>query len=114
MRAFVAAMMILAGTAGAGAAPETIGGELVDVRCTLQDADNVGDDHVDCALSCAKRGAMLGILTDDGVYTIAGEYTRDNNKRLLELVGRKVEASGDVSGKDGARVITATSIREAK
>ena len=114
MRAFVAAMMILAGAAAAGAASETIAGELVDVRCALQNADNVGDDHVDCALSCAKRGARLGILTADGVYTIAGEYTRDNNKRLLPFVGRTVQASGHVTEKDVARVITVTSIQEAK
>jgi len=114
MRAFVAAMMLLAGTAAARAAPETIAGELVDVRCALQDAANVGDGHVDCALSCAKRGARLGILTSEGVYTIAGEYTRENNKRLIEFVGRTVEATGDISDSNDVRVITVTSIREAR
>jgi hypothetical protein len=114
MRGFVAAMMVLASTAAGAAAPQTITGELVDVRCALQDANNVGDGHVDCALSCAKRGATLGILTDDGVYTIAGEYTGDNNKRLIEFVGRTVEATGDISERRDVRVITVTSIHEAR
>lgn len=114
MRRILAAIVVTLCVSSLDAAPRTIKGELVDVRCTLEDADNTGDDHVDCALSCAKRGARMGVLADDGVYTIAGEYTRDNNKRLLEFVGRPVEATGEVTEKDGIKVITATAIARAR
>ena len=113
MRAILTAVAVTLGVSSLNAAPQTIKGELVDVRCALQDADNRGADHVDCALSCAKRGATMGILADDGVYTIAGEYARDNNKRLLEFVARPVEATGEVTEKDGTKVITVTAIAKA-
>jgi hypothetical protein len=113
MRAIAMALTICAATASLGARPQTITGDVIDVQCTLDDAKNADADHVDCALSCARRGARMGILTDEGIYTIAGEYTRDNNRKLLAFVARPVEASGEVTEKDGVRVITVTSIREA-
>ena len=43
----------------------------------------------------------MGIITADGVYTIAGDYAADNNAKLIEFVSKKVEATGDVTEKDG-------------
>jgi hypothetical protein len=96
------------------AAPSTLKGEVVDVQCALKDAKNTGADHTDCALSCARRGATMGILTVDGVYTITGDYTRENNKRLLEFVAQQVEATGEVIEKDGKRLIDVSDISISK
>ena len=75
---------------------------------------NRGDAHADCALSCAKRGAVLGIRTDEGVYTITGEYTFEQNKRLIPLVARQVVATGEVSETEELRTIRIASIELAK
>ena len=74
-------------------------------------ARTAGDAHVDCALSCARRGATLGIRTVDGVYTITGEYTGEMNRRLIEFVARTVEATGEVTERDGRRTIRIRAIR---
>ena len=104
-------LVLLAATAGVQAESRTIAGEVVDVRCYEKAADNAGNAHVDCALSCARRGATLGILTANGVYTITGEYTAEMNKGLIEFVARTVEATGEVTERNGRRTIR---IREIK
>jgi hypothetical protein len=103
--------VVVAAAVGVVAEPRTIAGEVVDVRCYERATENAGDAHVDCALSCARRGATLGIRTVDGVYTITGEYTAEMNRRLIEFVARTVEATGEVSERNGRRTIR---IREIK
>jgi hypothetical protein len=98
---------------GVAAEPRTVAGEVVDVRCYEKTADNTGNAHVDCALSCARRGATLGILAADGVYIITGEYTAAANTRLIEFVARRVEATGEVTERDGHRTIRVRSITRA-
>ena len=92
---------------------KTVKGEVIDVMCHTKKAENTGASHADCALSCAKRGAAMGILTADGVYTITGDYTADNNKKLLDFVAKNVEAMGDVTVKDGQKTIDVSSIKPA-
>jgi hypothetical protein len=111
LQVLVAATAVVIAAAGVSAEPRTIAGEVIDVRCYERAADNAGDAHVDCALSCARRGATLGIRTVDGVYTITGEYTAEMNRRLIEFVARTVEATGEVSERNGRRTIR---IREIK
>jgi hypothetical protein len=94
-----------------GAAPRTIVGEVVDVRCQAQSAENAGEGHADCALSCARRGALLGVAADDGVYVITGELTARANEKLIEFVARSVEATGEVTIRDGRRLIEVTAIK---
>jgi len=98
-------------TVPVAAEPRTIAGEVVDVRCYEKAADNAGDAHVDCALSCARRGATLGVLTADGVYVITGEYTAEANKRLIEFVARKVEVAGETTERAGRRTIRVRAIK---
>jgi hypothetical protein len=104
-------VLVVVAVAAVAAEPRTIAGEVIDVRCYERSADNAGAAHVDCALSCARRGATLGIRTADGVYTITGEYTAEMNRRLTEFVAQTVEATGEVTERDGRRTIR---IREIK
>ena len=96
-----------------GATATTLKGEVVDVQCNLKDAKNKGTDHADCALSCARRGGTMGLLTADGVYTITGDYTKENNKKLIEFVARQVEATGEVTEKDGKKLIELSTLAPA-
>jgi hypothetical protein len=91
----------------------TLTGEVIDVQCQAKKAENKGADHENCALSCAKRGAKMGILTEDGVYVLSGDYTADNNKKLLPYVAKQVTVTGEVSEQDGQKTIAATKIEAA-
>ena len=105
-------VLLLPGAAAVAAADSrTIVGEVVDVRCYQKAAANSGSAHVDCALSCARRGATLGVVTVDGVFIITGEYATEANKRLIEFVARTVEATGEVTERDGRRTIRVRAIQ---
>ena len=106
--AFVASMPLLA-------AEKTIKGEVVDVQCQLKKAPGgQGDAHKGCANACAKKGAVMGILADDAVYEIQGSYAADSNAKLMEFVAARVEATGDVTEKDGKKIINVTSMKAAR
>lgn len=91
---------------------KTVKGEVVDVGCQAKKpVENTGEAHESCAMVCAKKGLKMGILASDGVYEIAGDYAAENNKKLIEFVAKKVEATGDVTEKDGKKVITVSSMK---
>ena len=115
MRKVLASLAAVAMVAALGASlraeSKTVKGEVIDVKCQTKKAENVGASHADCALSCAKRGGTMGIMTADGVYTITGDYTADNNKKLLDFVAKSVEATGEVGEKDGVKTINVASLK---
>jgi hypothetical protein len=97
------------------AAEKTVKGEVVDVQCQMKKAPGgQGDAHKGCATACAKKGAVMGILADDAVYEIQGDYAANNNAKLLEFVATQVEATGEVTEKDGKKIMTVTSMKAAK
>ena len=104
-------VLLCVAAAAVAAESRTVVGEVVDVRCYEKAAANSGAAHVDCALSCARRGATLGVLTTDGLFIITGEYATEANKRLIEFVARTVEVTGEVTERDGRRTIRVRSIQ---
>jgi hypothetical protein len=91
-----------------------ITGEVIDVQCYTKDKTSRGADHEDCALSCAKKGGKMGVLTEDGtVYVLTGTYAAENNKKLLPYVAKTVTVNGDVTETDGQKTIAATKIETA-
>jgi hypothetical protein len=113
--AVAAAAAIVVASASLFAESTTVKGEVVDVACQTKKAPaGQGDAHKGCANACAKKGAAMGILTSDAVYEIAGDYAADNNAKLLEFVAAQVEATGDVTEKDGKKIITVSSMKAAK
>jgi hypothetical protein len=84
---------------------KSVSGEVIEIACHAKDAKRVGEAHKNCATSCAKKGAAMGILASDGVYAITGDYTANNNAKLLEFIGSAVDAKGDVTEKDGKKMI---------
>lgn len=109
-RVLLALMLGAIGAGPAGAGTATLTGEVVDVQCHAQSAGNTGAAHADCALSCARRGGILGIATPEGVYVITGEFTASGNRKLIEFVARTVEATGEVTVRDGRRLINLNAI----
>jgi hypothetical protein len=97
------------------AAEVTVKGEVVDQVCITKSKANKGADHHDCNSSCLKKGQQAALVAEDGtVYSLAGSFTENKNAKLLDLVGKTVEAKGETSEKDGKKVLTASSIVAAK
>jgi hypothetical protein len=94
------------------AADMTIKGEVVDVACSMDKKDDGhGASHASCALSCAKSGQPVGILTADAVYTVTGDYAANKNAKLLDFVAKNVIVTGEVTEKDGQKSINVKSIK---
>jgi hypothetical protein len=108
--AFVASLAI-----PAFAADMTVKGEVVDVACSTKKGEGgKGDAHAGCAMVCAKKGQPVGILTADAVYIVTGDYAANNNAKLLDFVAKSVEVTGEVTEKDGQKMMTIKSIKLAK
>lgn len=113
-----AIVFVMAFSAPAFAATQTVKGQIIDASCYAKDKSNTGVDHKmpqdvkDCAIACAKRGRPMAILASDGkVYTIGGDLAANNNEKLVPHVSHTVEVTGDVMMKDGATMITASALK---
>ena len=97
------------------AADMTVKGELVDVACSTEKGDGgKGDGHAACAMSCAKRGQPVGILTADALYVVTGDWAANKNAKLLDFVAKRVEVTGEVSERGGRKMIAIKSLKVAK
>jgi hypothetical protein len=111
--AFVAALAMR--PAPVVAAEMTIKGEVVDIACATSKGDGgKGAGHAGCAMACAKKGNVLGVLTGDAIYQITGDYAANNNAKLLDFVAKMVTASGDVTEQGGKKMIAVKTMALAK
>ena len=97
---------------------QTITGRLIDQTCYKANKANTGLDHKmpedtpGCAVTCAKMGLPVALLTDDGkVYTVTGDLAGSNNAKLVPHMSHKVELTGDVTQKGGTLTIAATNLK---
>ena len=93
----VAALLLATGILGAAGEEVTLKGEVVEVSCYSKQgvAKGTGAAHVSCAIDCAKQGKPLGLLTDgDGLFKFVGDYTENNNAKLIPFIGKQVEVKG--------------------
>jgi hypothetical protein len=70
----------------------------------------------ECALTCAKAGSQLVILTDDGsIYWPIAETTpaSGQNARLLEFAGGRVTAKGKLYDRGGSHALVIEQIAAA-
>jgi hypothetical protein len=94
----------------------TISGEVVDVGCYLKDGAK-GEEHQACAEACAKAGSALGILTDKGklyVSIMPDDHAAGPNAKLMESIGKKVDATGIVRSKGGVQGIMVKDVKMAE
>jgi len=86
-------------------------GEVVELSCaTSKGAGGRGDAHAACAMDCARKGNPMGLLVEDDIYAIAGDFTANKNAKLLDFVARKVEAKGELVEKDGHKVLNVSAM----
>lgn len=94
----------------------TISGKLIDGACFAKQGKEkaVADAHNACNVKCAKAGQPLAIFTaKDEIFTVTGDYTKDNNAKLIDFVSKQVEAKGHVmTDKDGKKELHLMSIKE--
>jgi len=97
------------------AAEKTVSGLLVEAGCGSHLGDTTpSDEHVACMVRCARNGDPVGILTDDGLYTITGDWVANNGDRLAELMAEQVQATGETSDRGGQLVIEISTIELAR
>jgi hypothetical protein len=90
-------LLLAAGGLSAAGEEVTLKGEVVEVSCYSKQgvAKGTGAAHVSCAVDCAKQGKPLGLLTDgDGLFKFVGDYTDNNNAKLIPFIGKQVEVKG--------------------
>jgi hypothetical protein len=114
----VAAFIVVVG-APAFAATRTITGQLIDQSCYSLHKSNTGVDHKmpkgdtkDCAISCAKGGRSVALLTSNGkVYTVTGDLAAHKNAKLVAHLSHTVALTGDVTDQDGQMMIAAANLK---
>ncbi|MCM8812174.1 MAG: hypothetical protein NC910_03875 [Candidatus Omnitrophica bacterium] len=90
---------------------ETITGEVVDMTCYLAHGAS-GSGHSKCARECVEKGLPVGIKSADGLYLAVGTEHQTANQLLASRAGQTVTATGEVSEKDGIRLISIEQIQE--
>ena len=126
MRPFLMCVTVVASLTAFGAPAfaktDTVKGQVIDRNCYLKDpANNSGVDHQmpedtkDCAISCAKVGQPMALLTSDGkVITIMGGLAAKKNAKLIPYVGKVVQITGDFTNVNGAMTIYADDLTVSK
>ena len=87
-------------------------GEVVDLWCYLEGGDR-GADHKQCAISCAKAGNPIGLVTEkDEVYVMMGLKDHQPGREvLLEKMAETVTVEGTLVKKGGVQVIYVSSVK---
>ncbi|MEZ5419719.1 MAG: hypothetical protein R2708_20570 [Vicinamibacterales bacterium] len=109
MRVFAAAcvMALLAMTGAAQVrGVESVRGAVVDLASVRAPGPFPGlDAHGATAMARARDGQPMAIVGADAVWIVEGSYTDNGNAKLLDFVGKYVEAKGTLSERDGRRYI---------
>ena len=101
-------------TAGAATAEETITGRLVEAGCAAMGGAEPSAEHVACMVRCASNGDPIGIQTDDGLYTITGDWATEHPDRLAEMMAKQVRVTGETSEAGGEKLLTISTIELAE
>ena len=94
---------------------QTITAQVVDMACYINGGMK-GDDHKMCSEVCAKAGVPLVFLTEDGgilLPTGMGMPSTGQNDKLIEFAEQKVQVTGPVMERAGARTIIVQKIAKA-
>ena len=90
----------------------TVKGEVVDLWCYLEGGDH-GAEHRKCAVTCAKVGNPIGLLTEQGdVYVLVGikDHDPDRDARIGQMA-ETVAVEGTLVKKGGTQVIYVSAVK---
>ena len=88
MKNILLAALLLFSASVFAADPITVTGYVGDDHCGKKS----GPDHAECAKECVKGGSKPVLVVGKKVYTIS------NPEKLSDLIGDKVEVTGEVNG----------------
>src|SRR3989454_10279031 len=90
----------------------TLKGEVIDLWCYLEGGDH-GADHKKCAVTCAKAGDPIALLSEKGdLYILMGIKDHDPAKdMLIDKMADNVTVEGTLVKKGGVQAIYVTSIK---
>jgi len=90
----------------------TVKGEVIDLWCYLEGGDK-GADHKQCAVTCAKAGNPIALLSEKGdIYILVGIKDHDPAKdTLIDKMAENVTVEGTLVKKGGVQAIYVTSIK---
>jgi hypothetical protein len=114
--AFAALPLLLLGVTPTFAGPQgetvKVKGEVIDLWCYLEGGDH-GAEHKSCAVSCAKAGNPIGLLTEKGeVYVMMGIKDHQPGKDvLIEKMADTVTVEGTLVKKGGTQVIYVSAVK---
>ena len=106
-------VLVFTGSLTARAQEEaTVQGEIVDLQCYMPRGSH-GAAHKSCAVTCAKNGAPIAVLTDDGaLYLLLDDRgTSDSYQFARRLAGDRAMVSGRTFNKQGVSSIVISSIK---
>jgi len=105
---FAVVAVLLATVPMSSAEETTWSGEVLDLACYVSQGAK-GSDHAGCAKSCVKGGQPMGLLTEDGVVLLAANH-KDGApyEALKDWAGQEVEVTGEMSERDGVKVVSVT------
>ena len=91
---------------------KTVTGEILDMKCYMSSGAH-GDGHKDCAASCIKRGAPMGVLADDGkVYLlIEDSNSADAFAEAKKNAGEMVTVTGTLAEKNGVQALIVKEVK---
>ena len=106
----VALVAVLSTMTSPVTAEETITGMLVEAGCAAMGGTDPSAEHVACMVRCAQNGDPIGILTEDGLYKITGDWASSNADRLVELMAKQVHATGETTTAGGELLLKVSTI----
>jgi len=112
---FCMSMILAIESSGAEGIGTKVKGYVIDSSCAFV-KDLKKPISPECAVSCAKAGSPLVILTESGIiyWPISGAMpATGQNDRLMEFAGKRVIATGQVYSKGGSRAIVIENIEKA-
>ena len=115
---FTLALLLVAGArrVQAQSQPVTIKGYVLDSACAFTKGLKKPISP-ECAVTCAKAGSPLVILTETGIiYLPISEAppAQGQNARLLEFAGKMVTIKGKVYQRGGSRAVVIASVEAEK
>ena len=90
----------------------TVKGEVVDLWCYLEGGDH-GAGHKECAVSCAKAGNPIGLVTEKGdIYVMMGIKDHQPGREvLIDKMADTVTVEGTLVKKGGVQVIYVKTVK---
>jgi len=89
-------------------------GEIVDTDCYISHGA-MGEKHKECAATCVAGGTPMGLLTEKGMlYLLTPPHeNKDGYNKAKEMVGAKVEITGEAGERGGMKMIEVMSVKPA-